>query len=219
MIHKLEVDSVSLEFGTRKILTDIYLKCTTGSITGLLGRNGEGKSCLLNVIYGTQKAYSKSIRFDDISVYEAFKRTELLTFLPQFNFLPNFLSVQRVFTDFNISYKDFETYFPEFEKNKNSRIKNLSAGNKRLLEVYLILKTESKFSILDEPFTHLTPLQIEKIIALLMEAKITKGFLLTDHLYRHLFTVCDEIYVLNNGRICISESIEDLRIFGYLNLY
>lgn len=42
MIHKLEADSISLEFGSRRILSDVYLKCETGKITGLLGRNGNG---------------------------------------------------------------------------------------------------------------------------------------------------------------------------------
>jgi ATPase subunit of ABC transporter with duplicated ATPase domains len=50
MKHILEADSVQLQFGERKILSDVYLKCETGKITGLLGRNGEGKSCLMRII-------------------------------------------------------------------------------------------------------------------------------------------------------------------------
>ena len=51
MNHKLEIDSIQFEFNGRKILSDIYLQCETGKITGLLGKNGEGKSCLMNIIY------------------------------------------------------------------------------------------------------------------------------------------------------------------------
>ena len=53
MNHTLEVDSIQLAFNNRRILSDIYLKCETGKITGLLGRNGQGKSCLMKIIYGT----------------------------------------------------------------------------------------------------------------------------------------------------------------------
>ena len=49
MIHKLEADGIQLAFDERKILTDIYIKCQTGRITGLLGRNGQGKSCLMEI--------------------------------------------------------------------------------------------------------------------------------------------------------------------------
>lgn len=53
MKHTLEADSIQLAFGQRQILTDIYFKCETGKIIGLLGRNGQGKTCLLNIVYGT----------------------------------------------------------------------------------------------------------------------------------------------------------------------
>jgi len=87
MTHTLEVDSIQLEFDNRRILSSIYLKCETGKITGLLGRNGEGKTCLMRVIYGSLKC-EKSIRFDNIAYHEAFKRPDLLLYLPQFNFIP-----------------------------------------------------------------------------------------------------------------------------------
>ena len=45
MTNILEIDSVLLEFGTHRVLQNVYLKCQTGNITGLLGRNGTGKSC------------------------------------------------------------------------------------------------------------------------------------------------------------------------------
>lgn len=52
MNHILEVDSVILEFGNKRVLQDVYLKCETNHITGLLGRNGSGKSCLMNIMDG-----------------------------------------------------------------------------------------------------------------------------------------------------------------------
>ena len=61
MIQTLEADSVILEFGNKRILQDVYVKCETNSITGLLGRNGAGKSCLMNIIYGTLKPYNGTI--------------------------------------------------------------------------------------------------------------------------------------------------------------
>jgi ABC-type cobalamin/Fe3+-siderophores transport system ATPase subunit len=87
MIHTLQADSIRLEFDGRVILSDIYIKCETGKITGLLGRNGQGKSCLMKIIYGDLSC-EKSVRFDNVSQYEAFKRPDLLLYLPQFNFIP-----------------------------------------------------------------------------------------------------------------------------------
>lgn len=218
MIHTLEADGVQLEFGLRKILSDIYLKCETGSITGLLGRNGEGKTCLLNIIYGSLEAGSKSIRFDNVSVFEAYKRPDLLGYLPQFNFVPESLRLKKVFRDFELLYDEFETIFPEFSGRRNESIGGLSGGQRRLTEVYLMTKSRARFVMLDEPFSHLSPLYIEKIMELLTEEKKNKGFLVTDHLYRHVCGISDAIYLLKSGKSHLIKNMKDIEILGYANI-
>jgi len=64
MIQTLEVDSVILEFGDKRVLQDVYLKCETNKITGLLGLNGAGKSCLMNIIYGKLKPLNGMVRIN-----------------------------------------------------------------------------------------------------------------------------------------------------------
>src|SRR3712207_1460386 len=97
--HTLEADSIHLELKGRTILSNIYIRCETGSITGLLGRNGEGKSCLMRIIHGTLAA-EKSVRIDGRAVYEAYKSPDMLRYLPQFRFIPPSLSVASIFNDF-----------------------------------------------------------------------------------------------------------------------
>lgn len=218
MTHILEADSIQLEFGSRKILTDVYFSCETGKICGLFGRNGQGKSCLMNIIYGSLEARSKSIRIDQTPVFQAFKRSDLMLYLPQFNFIPGSVTVKRVFQDFNLSYPDFETLFPEFRSKYRSRICNLSGGQRRVVEVYAIIKSQSRFVLLDEPFTHIMPLQIEKIREIMIEEKANKGMLVTDHMYREIAGICDSIYVLKDGKLHVTKSIQDLETFGYAKL-
>jgi len=63
MKDTLEIDSVILEFGSQRILQDIYLKCENWKkLIGLLGRNGTGKSCLLKIIFGELEPNNKSLR-------------------------------------------------------------------------------------------------------------------------------------------------------------
>ena len=50
--HILEVDSVQKQYDNTTIVSDVYLKCETGNIIGLLGRNGSGKSTLLKIVFG-----------------------------------------------------------------------------------------------------------------------------------------------------------------------
>lgn len=215
MIHKLEADSIQLQFGDRAILSSIYLKCETGKITGLLGRNGQGKSCLMKIIYGTLTC-EKSVRIDSRAQAETFKRPGLLLFLPQFNFIPKSLSLKRVFQDFALDFRSFAEKFPEFLSRYTSPIGSLSGGDHRLMELYLIIKARSLFAMLDEPFTHLSPLQIEIVKELLLEEKTNKGFLITDHMYRQVLDVCDNLYVLANGKTHLTKSHTDLETLGYV---
>ena len=217
MIHTLEADSIQLEFDGRRVLSSIYLKCATGRITGLLGRNGQGKSCLMKIIYGSLRC-EKSVRIDNVAHYEAFKRPDLLLYLPQFHFIPRHLSLRRVFRDFAVDYAPFAQRFPEYASRYPSSIGSLSGGGHRLVELYVILMSRSCFALLDEPFTHLSPLQIEKVKELLLEEKSNKGLLITDHLYRHVTHVADSLYILAEGRTHLSKSPEDIERLGYARM-
>lgn len=217
MNHKLEADGIQLDFNGRKILSDIYLKCETGKITGLLGRNGQGKSCLMKIIYGSLKS-EKSVRFDNTSHPDAFKHPELLLYLPQFNFIPKWLSPKRIFKDFDLDYALFLNMFPEFATKFKLSINRLSGGQRRLIELYVIVKSNSQFAMLDEPFTHLSPLQIDKVKEMLLSEKQNKGILLTDHMFRHITGICDNLYLLTNGKTYLTKSIEEIETFGYARL-
>ena len=215
MTHKFEADSIILEFGARRILSDIYFRCETRKITGILGRNGQGKTCLMNIVYGNLNPTSKSIRFDGVAIFHAFKRPDLLTYLPQFNFIPSHLSLKRIFSDFDLDYKPFEKLFPEFTTQYKSTISRLSGGQRRLVEVYVIIKSNAQFSMLDEPFSHLMPLQIEKVKELLEIEKSKKGFLITDHMFRYVVEISDDLYVLSGGKTYLTKDVGDIEKLGY----
>jgi ABC-type branched-subunit amino acid transport system ATPase component len=217
MTHILEADSIQLEYGKRRILSDVYLKCETGKITGLLGRNGQGKSCLMKAIYGTLNC-EKSIRIDKKTQPKAYKIRGLLLYLPQFNFIPKSLSLKRVFQDFSLDFSVFTEKFPEFELNYKSSMGNLSGGGHRLVELYIIIRSKSLFAMLDEPFSYLSPLQIEKVKEMLLEEKLKKGLVITDHMYKHIIDISDDLYVLSNGKTHLTKKLEDIEMLGYARM-
>ncbi|WP_316747626.1 ATP-binding cassette domain-containing protein [Pedobacter gandavensis] len=218
MTHRLEVDSVHLQFGEREILTNVYLKCETGKITGLLGRNGTGKSSLMNLIFGNLVPGNKSVRFDGKSVPKAYQHHELLSYLPQYNFIPAHLSLTRVFSDFSLDFAAFEKCFPEFQQKYNSKIRQLSGGQRRLVETYVLIKSKSEFVMLDEPFSHLSPLMITAVKELIRQEQGNKGFLITDHMYHEVLDLANDLYVLAEEQVYLVNQIEDLERLGYARL-
>ncbi|WP_417444391.1 ATP-binding cassette domain-containing protein [Joostella sp.] len=212
----LEIDNIELSYGDKKILYGIYFKSEIGKVSGVLGRNGCGKSSLLKIIFGSLKPKYKLLRIDKKPISKAFYKTDLVKYLPQHQMLPNNLSLKNAFFLMNVNWSDFTKYFPDFDRYKSMKPKEVSGGELRIVEAFLVLKSEAKFVLLDEPFSHIAPLYIEKIIEIIHEEKQRKGIIVTDHLYEHVIDLCDDLYLLKTGSIKRINSRQDLIDEHYL---
>ncbi len=217
MNHKIEADSITFHNGQRNILSDIYIGCKTGQVNALLGRNGVGKTCLFNIIYGILKAESKSVRIDNKFLANPYLHSDIITFLPQNNFIPKSQSAKKVFTDFGIHFSELEKDLPELVPLYNLPLVQLSVGQLRLFEIYLIIKSRSYFSLLDEPFSYLSPLHIQQVKSLIVSERKNKGFLITDHMYNEILDISNDVYVLVNGKTHLAKGLADIENYGYIS--
>ena len=216
MKNTLTIDSVILEYGRRRILQDIYLSCETGKIIGLLGRNGTGKTSLLKTIFGEVFPSSKSVRINEKALLGSYRSYKDIKYLPQSNFIPKSLTLKRVFEDFDLDFQSLVNDFSIFQSLYDIKIKHLSGGERRIIEIYLILVSETKFCLLDEPFSQIMPVHVDTIKKIISREKENKGIILTDHLYQHVLSLSDKIHVINNGKTNIAKDIHDLEHLGYV---
>ena len=216
MIHTLAIDSVELNFGEREILQGAYTGVQTGQVAGLLGRNGSGKSCLMRIIYGTLPCRYRTLKIDDVYTVNAYRRQGLIRYAPQFAWLPAGLRLEQIFADFGIDFDDFLRDFPELAKCRMQKTGQLSGGERRIVEICLVLLSPVRFVLLDEPFSQVMPLHIERIKALIRREKANKGIILTDHMYRHILELSDRVYVLANKSSIVVKREEDLKRLGYV---
>ena len=212
-----ELDNVELYFKDKRILNGIYLKAETGKVTGVLGSNGSGKSCLLDIAFGNLKPKYKLIRVDEEPILKPLFSTGLVKYLPQYNFVPNSLKLKKAFKLYNVSWSDFANQFEAFSIYENYRFRKLSGGERRLIETYIILKSKSELVLLDEPFSHLAPLHIEKVKQFIEEEKEHKAIIISDHMYRHIIDMSDDIYLLKNGCTKKIDDILELEDYKYLS--
>jgi len=216
-MNTLEFDSLYLEFGTKRILSSIYMKCSTGQIVGLLGRNGSGKSCLMQIVFGTMPAESKSVRFNDTRLIENQLAKKIIAYLPQSDLLPPFITFKQALKLYNIDEQKIIKHFPEIADCLKQESSEVSGGHRRLFEVLLTLYSNHPFCILDEPFSGLMPIHIEKLKELFVREKKYKGIIITDHMHRHIREVADDLYALTNGTTYRVKTEEQLVELGYLN--
>jgi ABC-type lipopolysaccharide export system ATPase subunit len=217
MTHILEVDSVNFSIGERKILSDIYLKCQTGEIVGVFGRNGSGKSSLMKIIFGTLIPQFKVVRIDGKYLKTPYLEPKGISFLTQDDFIPKHLSVRKAIDLFLAKYQ-IECFLQDdfIEKIIDSKISTLSGGESKYVHVKLILSINSKFSLIDEPFSGVSPIMVERIISLIQEASTDKGIIITDHNYRNVLTLSTQIYHIKDGYGKMLNHPMDLIAQGYL---
>ena len=218
MKNRLEIDSVYKIFGYKKILSDIHLSCEIGYIIGVFGRNGSGKSTLLKILFGTMDADYKFVRLNNKVVTKPFKVNDGLTYLPQHDYIPRNFSVQKSITLMINANKVVEFCNDEIiDKIKNNRIIELSAGELKYLQVKLLLFSDAKFCLLDEPYSGVSPVICQLINKQIIEQSSTKGIIITDHNYASLLEIATRIYLLKNGVGKFLQNKKDLITFGYLN--
>lgn len=213
----VEIDSVELNFDQKRILYGVYVKGELGKVTGVLGRNGSGKTCLLRILFGDLKPKYKNIRLDGNYLKKPLYITNLVAYLPQHQMLPTNSKIKLAFHHFQVDWKNFTNIFDSFGKYANSKTKDLSSGELRVIETYLILHSGKKIILLDEPFSFVAPIYVEKFKQLILEKKKDRSIIITDHFYREILEISDSIYLLKNGYSKLIQSNEDLENEGYIN--
>ena len=213
----LKVDSVQLAFNGRKILQDIYLECRQGQVIGLLGRNGSGKSSLLRVIFGTLNASYKHVSIDDQFIYKGFYNNRI-AYLPQHNYLPDNIKIKElagilVDTELWDEFAALDIYRSYLDKTAGQ----LSGGELRQLEMLMIIHSKADFILLDEPFTHISPIQADKFKVVIRACAKHKGIIVTDHQYYNILEVSDKIILLSNGCTKHITHNDELVTYGYLS--
>lgn len=216
--HILEVDGIQKRFNERVILSDIYLKCETSEIVGLLGRNGSGKSTLLKIIVGLVNAPNKCIRIDCASKNKAIDLFNEISYLHQDQFIPNHLSVKKAIS-LSIGAKEIESFSNDgFIKSiVRKKISNLSGGELRYLEIKIVLYNSSKFVLLDESYNGLSPLMVDVVNELIKANSEKKGIIITDHNYQNVIKISTRLVLIKEAKVHNINAKEDLIEKGYLS--
>lgn len=208
----IEADSISKGYGMQQVLSSVYLRIQVGDICALFGRNGTGKTTMQRIIFGTLRADYKFIRINGQYKKTPYTNAEDISYLPADYFTPLGLKVKQVLDLYNIEYTSDDVIKRFYEE----RVSTLSGGERRYLEVYLILRKKARFILLDEPFKFLSPLVIDRIENLIRAESKEKGILIADHRYRNVLNVANRILLIKDQSLYELKSEEELRDKGYI---
>lgn len=214
---ELKIDSVYHAYRGKQVLRGAWLNCKEGEVVGVLGRNGCGKSTLLKILFGQLKAQQATVKVDQVWVDQPYLEPGLMAYLPQGPLLPDRIKVARALRILIADPKMRAEIMhdPMVLPHLKQRAKTLSGGERRYLEVRIVLGLQRYFCILDEPFTGIEPRYIEKIKTLIFQTQ-NQGIVITDHLYPHILALSDRLFVIKGGQSYEAQNRADLVRLGYI---
>lgn len=215
----LALHKVQKSFDSHQVLTDVTFSVATGEILGLFGRNGSGKSTMLKILFGTQKAdvLAYSINNKAIKSSQVIKNKSI-GYLPQHSILPKQIKVRDVIPVFHSTEatQDVIFYDPHIATMTHKKVGDLSLGELKYLEVLLLAYLPHPFLLLDEPFSMLEPLHKEQLKKIIKTLQKTKGIIITDHYYEDVLEITTKNIVLTKGIAYTVQTKKDLKAFDYL---
>jgi lipopolysaccharide export system ATP-binding protein len=216
-MSKLHIDSVTKSYGSKKVLQDVYLSCEKGKIVALLGGIGSGKSTLLQIIFGTLKGDSQFIKFNDQVLTKQSDRKNKIAYLPQNPIFPRDIKIKNLISLFCNEVNTQKLFNSDLlEPLLNRTTRNLSGGERKMVEVLIIIHSDADFILLEEPCSGLSPILTEKVMKIIKELSQEKGFIISDFNVQEATEISDEIYLLSNTYLKQIKDLKELQQHYYL---
>jgi len=215
-------------YGARTVVRNVSADVCRGEVVGLLGPNGAGKTTTFYMVVGLVRPDGGSVALVRAGASRDITRSPMheraragIGYLSQENSIFRKLSVGdnlRLIWEMNgVEAEERERRLPallgEFGLSDliDSRGDSLSGGERRRVEIARALATEPAFLLLDEPFTGIDPIAVADIQAMIRQLRDRGlGILITDHQVRETLAIVDRAYILNEGKIEVSGTADDV---------
>jgi branched-chain amino acid transport system ATP-binding protein len=232
----LEVRNITRNFGKFQAIGGVSLRVPQGRLSALIGPNGAGKTTFYNVISGKYRPTTGSVHFDGQDVtglapHRLVARGMLRSFqitnvFPELSVLENVLVPlvvhHRASFAFLRSLARRKDWVEEAEgildrvglrEMRHRVVSTLAYGDKRLIEIALVLTRKPKLVLLDEPTAGMNPEETDRMIHLIRELADQSGttFFITEHDMKVVFSVAQRIYVLHQGRLLAEGAPDEIR--------
>lgn len=213
----LEIINLNKSYGKTKVLTDVNLTLEGNKIYGLLGRNGVGKTTLLNIIANQINRNSGELKLFGEEIFENAKVVEDICIVKETGNGFGENKVRKIFEVGKILYKDWDEGYKdflvkEFNLNVKKAYHKLSKGNQTMVGLVIGLASRSKLTIFDEPSLGLDAAFRDKFYNILLEdvEKNPRTIIISTHLIDEVTNLFEEVIILKDEKIYIIDEVNNL---------
>ena len=232
----LHIKNLGHSYGKFKVIEDISLAIVKGELSALIGPNGVGKTTFYNAISGKFQPTKGKVFLDgeditglpphlvvDKGMCRSFQITNIFTELTVAEnvFTPLVIQKNRhlklygnITKDRQIAEKVMQTLEQVGMADRAEQVvSNLAYGDKRLVEMAIVLARDPRIVLLDEPTAGMNPEETENMISLVRKLAKNSGttFFITEHDMKVVFSLAEKIYVLHQGHLLAQGKPEEIR--------
>jgi ABC-2 type transport system ATP-binding protein len=214
----IKVEGLSKKIESKNVLNDIHLTIEKGSITGIVGRNGVGKTTLLRTIAGILYPSSGKVTLNDENIHSTPKVKQDIVFVPDSTYLLWQYNMKEIVKLYKDIYQKFdEAYFYDllqtFSMKNIGKIGNLSKGQRALFSLILAFSTKANYLLLDEPTDGLDVIVKKEILKFIAGEVADNGVsvVISSHRLDELETLADHIIVLKDGKVESEMEMDQLK--------
>ena len=212
MSQLLECHKLTKRYGKKEVLNGLELSIERGRIVGLLGPNASGKTTLMKLANGLLVPNSGEILINGLR--PGAQTRSMVSYLPDANYLPDWMSVEglvKMFADF---YEDFDKekaneMLGRLEINGKEKLKTLSKGTKEKVQLILAMSRKAELYLLDEPIGGIDPAAREYILNYSENATV----IISTHLIADIEPILDEVLFIRDGQIILHHTVDEIREF------
>lgn len=196
---------------------DIHMKVKKGTIHGLIGHNGSGKTTIIKCLTGIFPADKGEVLVDGKDVYNSISVKSEIGYVADTNQMFRGYRMKKmaqfyrdIYSDF--SMEDFHRLCEIFLVDKNKKVSQMSKGQQMKASFVLNMARHPKVMILDEPTAGLDVIAKKELLDSLVCAVENNDMtvLISSHHLSELEKICDTVTVINQGRVQIEDSLEDV---------
>jgi ABC-2 type transport system ATP-binding protein len=210
---------IQKSFARTHVLRGLDLQVATGSVYGLLGRNGTGKTTLIRVLMGLARpdAGSSSVMGRNL-LTSGSREKPSVGYVAQGGLLPPGMRVGEL-VDFDHALRpdwdpaSLRRWLGKMQIDSRRKVRELSGGERKRLELELALAARPAVLLLDEPFIAIDPVSRAELMAEMMGFAAEHGatILISSHTIGDLERLCDRIGILSRGVIAHESTLEELK--------
>lgn len=211
----LTCQDLTKRYGKVLALDHVSFALPCGKIVGLLGPNGSGKTTIIKLINGLLTPDSGTVLVNGNPPGPQTKA--IVSYLPDSIYLNSWMTVKQIVEYFQDFYEDFRPAlaYEMLERlgiTPKQRLKSLSKGNKEKVCLILAMSRNAKLYVLDEPIAGVDPAARDYVISTILgNYNPESTVLISTHLISDIEQVLDEVIFIQNGKILLQKTIDEIR--------